>query len=103
MMNTAARVLLKNTCLKRSNGQAYIRLDCQPQSPLLAEITPIDTQQMLLMLPFEIMLKHLEATVVCEFEFACEISSKNAKELDDAFMAHVDRFEETVRAEFEKF
>jgi hypothetical protein len=55
-----------------------------------------------MLLPFELLLKHMESAVLREFEIAFRISSKNARELDDAFMVHINKFEEAIRAEFEK-
>jgi hypothetical protein len=58
------------------------------------QITPINTQELLL-LPFQLLLKHLEATIIHELEFACRISSDSAMELDDAFKVHVEKFYST--------
>jgi hypothetical protein len=48
------------------------------------------------------MRQHLESVMLRQFEIAFGIYSKQAEELDNAFMAHIDEFKVTVRAELEK-
>lgn len=55
-----------------------------------------------MLLPFQLMLNHLEAAIIHEYEVAYSISLESAKKLDVAFMTHVDKFEVTVRAKLEE-
>ena len=60
------------------------------------------TPQLLMLLPFELLLKYLEAVILHEFEVACRLYSESARGLDNAFMTHIDKFEVTVRDELNK-
>ena len=63
--------------------------------PSGANINEIITQMKLA--PFEIMRMQLEAIILREWEIACGICTKHAKELDDVYLGHVEKFEGTVR------
>ena len=46
--------------------------------------------------PFEMLCMQLEAMIFREWEIACGICAKHARELDDVYLGHVERFESTV-------
>jgi hypothetical protein len=52
-----------------------------------------DNLQALMLLPFDVMRQYLELVMVRQLEKATGIYSKQAEELDRAFMTHVDNFE----------
>ena len=59
-------------------------------------VTGIDDAQTMLLLPFEIMRQYMESVLLQQFEIATGIYSKQATELDNAFMEHIDKFERTA-------
>ncbi len=63
--------------------------------PLGDGLNEIITQMM--MAPFEIIRVQMEAIILREWEIACGIFNNNAKELDDVYRGHVERFKGTVR------
>jgi len=63
-------------------------------------VTGIDDAQTMLLLPFEIMRQYMESVLLQQFEIATGIYSKQAKELDNAFMSHIDKFDRTVGISF---
>lgn len=66
------------------------------------QIVPATPEHLLMLLPFEMMRQHLESVMLRQFEIAFGIYSKQAEELDNAFMMHVDKFEVTVRTKLEE-
>ncbi len=65
------------------------------------DLNEITTQMMLA--PFEIMQMQLEAIMLREFEIACGIYTKRARELDDVYLGHVEKYKGTVRNTADKF
>jgi len=53
--------------------------------------------------PFEVMRMQLEAIILREWEIACGICTKHAKEVDDVYLGHVEKFKGTVRNTVDKF
>lgn len=101
-MNTAMRTSLTRTYLKRPNGQGHDQNYCWQRAPQMSESTLLTPQQLLLLLPFELLLKHFEGAILNEYEVARGLYSESARGLDNAFMKHVDEFKVTVRATLEK-
>ena len=90
------RVSLTNTSLKQPNIQEQDQNTCRPviqQQPVIG----IDNTQTLMLLPFEIMRQQLEAVMFRQLETATRIYARQAEELDNAFMTHINKFEMTVK------
>ena len=51
----------------------------------------------MMMAPFEIMVMQLEAIILREWEIACSIFNKHAKEADDVYLGHVEKYKGMVR------
>ena len=51
----------------------------------------------MMMAPFVMMCVKLEALRLQEWEITCGIYNKHARELDDVYLGHVDKFKGTVR------
>ena len=90
------RVSLTNTSLKQPNiqeqDQNTYRAVIQQQP-----VVGVDNAQALMLLPFEIMRQHLEAVMCRQLEAATKIYTRQAEELDNAFMTHINKFEMTVK------
>ena len=75
-------------------------------SPTQIGISPtqimISPTQQLMTLPFELMRQYLESMMVQQLEIATAIYTRQAEELDNAFMVNVDKFEATINAQLEK-
>jgi len=59
-------------------------------------VAGLDDCQTMMLLPFEIMRQHMESAILQQLEIATGIYSKQATELDNAFMEHIDKFERTA-------
>jgi hypothetical protein len=69
--------------------------------PSKANLNEIIAQMTLV--PFEIIRIQLEAIIFQEFEIARGTCIKHARELDDVYLGHVEKFEGTVRNTRDKF
>jgi len=65
-------------------------------------VVGVDNAQALMLLPFEIMRQHMESVMFRQLEVVVGLYSKQAEELDNAVMMHVNKFEATVRTNLEK-
>ena len=101
-MNMAVRATSIDTYLKWPNRQVNVQTEYPRQVLQLVNSMPINTQELLL-LPFQLLLRHLEAAILHELELACRISSDSAMELDNAFKVHIEKFMGAISAEFERF
>ena len=104
-MYTATRTP-STTCSKQPNRQTYVQTDYQRQVMKLDGDAPLTAQQMsesLVLLPFQILLNHLETIALREFEVAYTITLEKAGEFDDAYLAQINKFETALEAEFENY
>ena len=62
----------------------------------------ISPTQQLMALPFEMMRQYLESMMVQQLEIATALYTRQAEELDNVFMTHVDKFEAAINAQLEK-
>ena len=70
-------------------------LSSSSSTPSGDDLNEIIAQMMLV--PFEIFRIQLEAIMLQELEIARDICNKHAKEADDVYLSHVDKFKGTVR------
>ena len=96
MMNAAKGTSLTGCWLKQANGQAYDQTNCQRLAWHLVEVG-FDDPRLLMLAPFEVLLMQLEAIILREWEIACGIYNEHAKEADDVYLGHVEKFKGTVR------
>ena len=95
-MNRDIRVSLTATWLMRPDGQEQDQNTCRAviqQQPVVG----VDNAQALMLLPFEIMRQHLESAMFRQLETASRIYTRQAEELNNTFMTHIDKFEMTVK------
>ena len=76
------------------NQQAYMSVE-NNQDGLIQIMT--DSCQQLMQLPFNIMRQYLESVMLWQLETATSLYSKQAKDLDNSFMKHIDKFEMRVK------
>ena len=86
---------LTATWLKQPNIQEQDQNTCRPMIQQQPE--GVDNAQALMLLPFEIMRQQLEAVMFRQLEAATKIYTRQAEELDNAFMTHINKFEMTVK------
>ena len=99
-MNTATKASWTGSWLKQPNEYELGLNCCQRQTQQSAEMSAGNT---LLLLPFEMMRQYLESVMLQQLEIAAGLYFKQAKEMDNAFMTHVDKFEVTIKTELEKY
>ena len=102
MMNAAKETALTGCWLKQVNGQAYDQTDRQRLAWHLAGVA-FDDPRLLMLVPLEIMWIQMEAIMLQELEIARGIYIDHAKEADDVYLDHVERFEGTARNIVDKF
>ena len=90
-MNTDIRASLTNTWLKRPNIQEQDQNTCRTMIRQQTAVG-IDDAQALMLLPFEIMRQHLESVMCQQLETATRIYARQAEELNNTFMTHIDKF-----------
>ena len=67
---------------------------------------PLTAQQLsesLALLPFQILLNHLGAIALREFEVAYTITLEKAGQFDDAYLAQINKFETALEAELKNY
>ena len=96
MMNAAKGTSLTGYWLRQANGQEYDQTGRQRLAWHLVE-AGLDDPQQLTLVPFEIMRIQLRAIILREWEIACGICASHAKEVDDVYLGHVEKFRDTVR------
>ena len=69
--------------------------------PSGADLNEIIAQMM--MAPFGVIVMQLEAIIFREWEIACGIYNEHAKEADDVYLGHVEKYKGTVRNTADKF
>lgn len=82
--------------MKQASGQEIGQTDGQRLAWYLVEVA-LDDPRLLPLAPLEIMRMQLEAIMLREFEIARGICIKHAKEADDVYLGHVERFKGTFR------
>jgi len=102
MMNAARGTSLTGRWLKQANGQGIGQTDRQWLARYLVEVG-LDDPRLLPLIPFEIIRIQMEAIMLQELEIARDIYNKHAKEADDVYLGHVERFRGTARKTVDKF
>ena len=101
MMNAARGTSLTGCWLKQASGQGIGQTDRQRLAQHFAE-GGLDNPRSLMLAPFEVIRMQLEAIMLREWEIACGICTKSAKELDDVYLGHVEKFKGTTRNTVDK-
>jgi len=96
MMNAARGTSLTGCWLKQASGQGIGQTKRQRLAQHLVEIG-VDDPRLLVLAPFEVLQTVLRAIMLRELEIARGICAKSAKELDDVYLGHVEKFKGTAR------
>ena len=96
MMNVAMETSLTGCWLKQASEQGIGQTDHQWLAWHLVEVA-LDDPRLLMLVPFQVMIMQQEALMLQEYEIARGIYTKHAKEADDVYLGHVEKFKGTVR------